>query len=246
MAIFNGVKVGAHFNGVKVGGYLNGQKVFGDSEINYIKDGLTIWLDALNNTGSGHNNSATAWTDLISNTQIPIERAAWTDNALNGISGLSNSVQFAAPVLPALDDFTIEMISNVTSQAGNSSRYFGQGSTNRLMIQRAIAGHIQFSINNAVSNSMTASIVNLDIGYNIALSRESGIFKIYLNGQLAGTNSANLSFQIDQTPLFLFREYVGTTMRMYGRFNGFRAYSRALTDRELQNNFAVDSAKYLI
>lgn len=61
----------------------------------YVTDGLVLYYDAINNTGSGHSSSTTTWKDLSGNgNDGTVTGGTWTGNTLNfSISNNSNGVK---------------------------------------------------------------------------------------------------------------------------------------------------------
>lgn len=91
----------------------------------YIKDGLIVWYDGINNTGNGHDNSSTTWKNLASNkyTGILGGGVTWNQDSLtfDGATGWVSLGELN------LEEFTLEaniIYNNVTTDAmyiiGNS------------------------------------------------------------------------------------------------------------------------------
>ncbi len=54
------------------------------TEKTYIKNGLILYLDGINNTGSGHSNTSTIWKDLSGNNNNgTITGATWKSTGLS-------------------------------------------------------------------------------------------------------------------------------------------------------------------
>lgn len=87
-----------------------------DEKLNYAKNGLVIWYDAIDNTRAGHDNNATKWENLseegakydanLMNFNFN-DNSGWTDNSII-LDGINDWIQMS--YINFGNDFTIEIV----------------------------------------------------------------------------------------------------------------------------------------
>lgn len=229
----------------------------------YIKDGLILHYDAINNTGAGHSNNTTTWKDLS---------GSGNDGKLYNIGGTSTSGwESDGLVLDGIDDYvtaditstpdvTIEVVAKVKKEMKES--YCGIAGWQhwttdipRIGIHRTGEKFTFFSTDNKESNG---SRIDYDISYEIincvtlVSSASEKKFTNFINGiktgELSNANVATLPTQ----HLFGIGDYANGNHEYVGArpLNGIiynvRVYNRALTDEEILKNHEIDKQRYQI
>lgn len=209
----------------------------------YVTDGLLLYYDALNNTGTGHSNSATTWKDLSGNgNDGVITGGTWENNSLKfTTSNKNNGVKTA-------DNFPIDFsntfdITFKLSDVSSVETLFGARTTttNGFML-------FNYNTNNALTLDTKGSSTRVVLGdrlvenktYNVTVTFSGTTVKLYVNGQLAKTTSftdASINF-----PLTIFT--AGTRSNSLGDIYSVRVYDRALGDGEVMQNYNLDKARY--
>lgn len=221
------------------------EKVIAPSSI--ATQGLVIYYDALDNTGSGHDDNATSWADKSGNgNNGAISNGAWGADYLqfNGSSTWVNCGQrnFGVVTVEALVSFSTLASSAYADEVCSNFESGGYGLTNHngKYCFTAYVGGYQFV---DAMTSATNTWVHL-----------TGVFdgsslKIYVNGVLSGTLSAagSIGTPGSNTVLALGGNPSGSSVtgdRFTGKMRMFRLYNRALTGEEVAENYAHDHNYY--
>ena len=211
----------------------------------YVTDGLVIMLDGINNTGSGHDSTATTWKDLAGNydVDVPSGNATWDTDGL--IFSGSQNRQVKCATTPGESAATIEIvlepgIGGDSAQviagfesygSGSSSRefnYYGDGTVN--CVGTSTAAYV----NPAGSVSAIRTMVG-------TYTTGATIGKFFVNGTQATTTGSSHSIQKKDNILYLGNAYgSNTTNCFHGKIMALRYYSRVLTDEEIAQNHTAD------
>jgi hypothetical protein len=177
-----------------------------------------------NGTNGGNNNSI---TDSSSNNFTITKNGTPTLANLTPFAGSGGSIYFdGGSALTTLNftwssgDFTIEMwvnfntINNVYGVFSPNNQYiFDTGSGNMTRIQ-VIGGSLQFYINGTLIISYTLNPV-VGVWYHIAVSRQSNIVRMFVNGTFIGTSVT--SSETPSTGIIR----IGNTLFNGGAYNAF-------------------------
>ncbi|MBR0490631.1 MAG: hypothetical protein IJJ82_01100 [Clostridia bacterium] len=212
----------------------------------YIKDGMQVWYDGINNTGSGHSNSTTTWYDLSGNNNhatiyniatTPTADSGWHSNylALDGVDDFASKTD----ILVDGANGTIEMIAK-----WNSGLYLfrSDASGNRTYITGKVttkgnpAVPIVFVTNNfhnlssRVLKYYTEKETSYTMNYyNMVASGEPQIYQTTNNGNYISIGSF-LAHKWEQ----------GSKMQVFA----VRVYNRGLSEAEIHHNYILDKARY--
>lgn len=209
------------------------------NSLSYVKDGLILHLDGIDNTRSGHNANATAWEDLSGNNY---------DVTANG------SVTFADDhvVIPSgsyfLGDTSIQsnavssveiVLSAENSQSIVLSGYDNTDKRKYVFIQN---GKIAF---NGMQNKPA---LGAEISTNTKYSFSGyGLYEdavIYRNGILQTLADIRDYWQFTGGyPLRISGRY-GNSMLFKGSIYSVRIYNRTLSAQEIAKNYAVDKQRF--
>lgn len=215
----------------------------------YVSDGLVLHYDAINNTGSGHNSSATTWTDLSGNgndgtlsTAPNTSNFYWEDNSIT-ISGYSSgSLKYYVDTPLNLTGHERTYIYTVNAQnlTGTIWGETDDSNTNGLF-------NYQSFISNRGNSTSGDNRYNYTFAksgiYNYAVSVSSSQIKFYANGELVTTMNNTVGLNCSNPLRLLAARYSSqnaTNLKMYN----FMAYNRALSEAEIQQNYNVAKTMY--
>lgn len=226
----------------------------------YIKDGLILHLDAINNTGSGHSNTTTTWKDLSGNgndgTLYNIENSStsgWQEDGLR-LDGIDDYVSLDPAKLTNLQQGTVIVdfeLYDWNPDQQYDTIFFKGNETNW------VYNHIQISenlysasnINTTISNntqSTTASLlipVSLNTYKQVALRWDGNQISNLDNGVLNQSITSALYPADDSTVCYLGRGY-NEERYCNCKIKSLKIYNRALTDEEIAHNYRIDKTKY--
>lgn len=217
-----------------------------NSQQGYVKDGLELWLDGIDNTRAGHSTTTAVWEDLSGHGRD------WTLNS--GIVINENNI--------AKSNSSILYIASI-----NSPNFFGSelysGHTVEIVVKPLTTGDGCFFISNAEAkkglmqfsgyvltgadvysqfdfeNSASDAVAQYSIVYGLSLS-DSYAYKNSIlqdkrhNSYISGPNGHS----------YLGGRSGGSVM--YCAIHSFRVYSRPLTAEEVAHNYAIDKARFNI
>ena len=220
-------------------------KRFGEEpEISYVKDGLILHYDAINNTGNGHSNTTTTWTDLSGNgSDATVTGGMWSDNYVrfttsnnsNGIKTKSNfPINFSSKTFNIVFNLsqvsTVEALFGARTSTSNGFMLFNYNVDNAFELD-TIGGQTRVKLGNRLSANRN---------YNLTVTFDNGIVKLYIDGALISTTSyttGTINF-----PLTVFT--AGTRSNSLGNVYSVKVYDRALTEDEVLQNYNMDKVTY--
>ena len=215
-------------------------------EDNYVTSGLKLLLDGRNNTGSGHNSSATTWNDLSGNSNNgTLINTTWNDNYLS-FNG-SNTGVMTKHISSSY--YTLEAIVKINEiQSGEKD----------ILVEYQAGGmgidvtdgypRIQGYINGSYVNYKSSTLLETNKIYSITGSYDGSSLKLYVNGVLDGSNSVSGTigtptsgtvFALGCNPSA--SQACEGTQYLNGNIYSARVYNRALTYDEIRHNYAVDA-----
>ena len=220
------------------------------TEKTYVKNGLILHLDGINNTGSGHSNTSTIWKDLSGNNNNgTVTGATWESTGLS-FDGIDDWVSIKELNYP---EVSLEVVFEDNSIPGNSHYYMfcnleqggyglGNNGNNGLVGQVYINNGYQYlSIDNfdsTIKNTLTIT----------SNGKES---KLYLNGNLEKSiivENGIIGYPINNTIMALGTNPEGSTNIKAESYKGnifsARMYNRVLTEQEIKNNYEIDKSRF--
>lgn len=205
-----------------------------------VLDGLVLWYDGTNNTGSGHSNSPSNWYDLSGNgNHGTLTSITWDDTAavFNG----TTSKVVTPYKLPSTSDFTVEVTFVIATLTG---------SWQTVISQYASVNHYRLRINpsnrlaiNTENSSQFGTTLSANTKYNVCAVRSGGNDNAYLDNVLDITKATAM---IEQTNTLIVgaQSATSTSGGLNGKIMSVRVYNRALTEEERAHNYAYDIARY--
>jgi len=231
----------------------------------YARDELLLHLDGENNTKIGHSNTTTIWADLSGNGYdlelmnfALTEQSGWTSNGLV-LDGTDDGVYIGDKLKGLLkDDFTLEAVIifkgdttrdvilgnyDLSTNIGTISIERGMGAQSK-----QLKGRIWYN-NASIDTITTNDIYSLNTNMNIyfILDKSSCEFSFGTNGDFKETVKNEL-FSGDQEFL---NAWIGRDNRtgescLNGTIYSIRIYNRALTEKEIKNNYEIDRYRFNI
>lgn len=215
-----------------------------ETEPDYVKDGLLLHYDAINNTGNGHSNTTTTWTDLSGNeNDATVTGGTWSDNYVRfTTSNSSNGIKTKSNFPINFSSKTFNIVFNL-SRESSVEALFGARTTisNGFMM-------FNYNVDNAFEVDTIGSQTRVKLGerlsvnrnYNLTVTFDNGTVKLYIDGTLISTTSyttGTINF-----PLTVFT--AGTRSNSLGNVYSVKVYDRALTEEEVLQNYNMDKLTY--
>lgn len=209
----------------------------------YVDNGLIIHLDAENNTGTGHSNTITTWTDLSENRNdfsiYGTDTTSWKDNYLY-LDGVDDYVSKTNITVDGKNG-TVEMIAKFIS---GTYMFRSDASSYRTYIKPSI-----------VTKGSSSTVVTFnkpeDYQENVA-SRvltyyTNSLNESFVNAYFNNNKSEEVSFSgTDDGSYISLGSFYATSANQSASMNlyGVRIYDRALTDEEIAINYEIDKHRF--
>lgn len=216
----------------------------------YIKEGLIVHYDGINNTGSGHSNTATKWKDLSENnndgTLQGFETVTWGNSGLN-FNGTTNFVNTALnPKQELGGNFTISTSINMTEVNNYRDVWGYHGGFAGIVLQcEGDALDAAYGNGSAWQTNMTiktSEILNKTVTVTI-LYEQGKKTTTYINGNKIG--EAAVTGDIAHTEIFWVGKGFEAPERYFkGSINNVLIYNRVLTESEIIYNYNIDSSRF--
>lgn len=234
----------------------------------YIKNGLILHYDAIDNTGDGHDNNATTWKDLSNSSNDGIVTgASFNSNYLN-FDGVDDFVRTTTEVdYKSSKEVTVEILdingslleNSNTAILMESSSNFNSNSTGYVITtnEGGIEHNLRFAfrptsgynLKQTDENEITNEKINL---YSFILNTSAtynDFIKIYKNGELIEINSVGAhTADISDIELINYIVYIGSRNGASAftkmKLGNFKVYNRELTQNEIQHNYEVNQQRF--
>ena len=239
---------GLAINGQEIKGIANNGRIIYE-KLEYIQNGLLLHLDSINNTGNGHSNTATIWTDISGNGNNGTLHGGLTWNSDNlSFDGVNGSYVSTPLVLSALgNQFTITTRVFMRSfnnyrgiggnHAGSPGLVFGQWEDDQLI----------FAVHPNPSVSVPKSTINLNQYNQFTLRVNNTKVEVFINGEKRYEKTGSAFTTMASNLMMLVGcALISTGRYLLGQMNNFMVYNRALTDSEIKNNFDTDENRFSI
>ena len=189
---------------------------------------------------------ATAWDSTYHGWNgTTVNSPAWTTgklgNAISLASGSSQYLTIPSGMVSGLSDFTFSTWVNLNSLNTWARIFdFGMGTTNYMMLTTSSgAGKMRYEIvNGGVSQQVNSSTIVTGTGAwtHVAVTLSGSVGTLYINGTVAGTNSAMTLTPSDlgnTTQNWIGRSQWSADPYLNGLVDDFRIYTRALSASEI-------------
>ncbi len=207
----------------------------------YITDNMTLWLDGIFNTATGHDASATTWTNLIDNTQLTnVGITVGSDGMVfDGTAG-HGFIIGDTPSSPSTIEVVLEVTNPATTQVILGA--FGNDNNGNVNVKSSNLLHRRGSSNGG--------------GHTLSTGLHTHTFVVgtaeYVDGVAVSTSSTTISMTV--TGAFVIGNALnsaGTGLTsgsgaypLNGTIKCIRFYSDALTAQEVASNFAIDATRF--
>ena len=220
----------------------------------YVKNGLILHLDGINNTGNGHSNTSTIWKDLSGNNNNgTVTGATWGNTGLS-FDGIDDWV----PIKELnYNQFTLEAVFEPKDVLNYEYQYIicnlevgGYG----IALNTGNKNLFGISYNTNIVDYellLSQNDINLNVKNTLTYTNDGKEHKLYLNGNLINSKvdeNRVLGFPNDNTIMALGTNPKGATNVGLESFNGTiysaRMYNRVLTEQEVKNNYEIDKSRF--
>lgn len=223
------------------------RSLIGSSTSQYIKDGLVLWLDGINNTRTGHNENATDWQDLSGNNIDGefIGDVTYNDNLYKVNTTISNlsyiKIDNQQILFSTFDDFSLQILFKTSQEANIAGAIEGD-------TQIDIWSKSQTEFNARLlgtrfpnSGSYTVDLSNL-ILFTATYNSKNQQLKYYLN-----------NLEVYQGAPSVAGSRFGLTIGMrtgaplknaLSEYSAVRYYSKELSFDEINSNYQIDKKRY--
>ena len=224
----------------------------------YVKNGLELLLDGIDNTGNGHSNTTTTWSDLSGNGKNGTLKnmtasSAWNEDSL--VFDENNAYVLIAPM--NYDKVTLELVMSEETINDEVESIFNNINTGGYRILKLANKKLAFDV-----------YITEEKAYKYPNRWETGYFKAEANTKysISGTyNGEKITNRVNSeydylniigtiktttkdTYMVIGGNPYGTSLQADEKFTGTiysaRMYSRALTDEEQSTNYLADKARY--
>lgn len=216
----------------------------------YLQDNLAFHLDASNNTGNGFDETATQWTDIVSNTKIDINGNAWgkdsahQDSYYLDVNGYIKLPKKVKEVLSS-DEWTVEFIVDSYPE----SLPDGKVSRNILSLEGESQESNNFSLYETADGlKLTAFNQTLDTtvkaigGVTNAVTFDGSKLAVYTQGveNASSVVADGTSLNLEGFDLI----FGAANGEFKANIRSVRVYNKALTGSELMRNSSADRNYY--
>lgn len=221
----------------------------------YVKNGLELLLDGIDNTGNGHSNTTTTWTDLSGNGKNGTLKnmtasSAWNEDSLV----LDGNNDYVLIDQMNYDNVTLEVVmsqeniknetENIMANLNSGGYYISKEENNKLTFGVYILDNYKMpnswnSTEYKAENNKKKSISGSYNGERVVNRINSGYEYLDITGTIKKPTN--------NTYMILGGNPNGTSLEFYpfaGSIYSARMYSRALTDEEQSTNYLADKARY--
>ena len=212
------------------------------ASVDYVSDGLIMYLDGICNTRNGHDTTATVWEDLIGNYDLTVSNYSsytWEDNHFIGLGngGYLNTGKTWKYFNSLNDDITIEIVTYIdcdkTSPLWRGLAGWHSGSDGTNFQNDQGGGRMQ------TLGELPVSEADNTIS-TVSYTRFNGSF---LNG-IWKTNNSNIPSGINSNQTVVFGNSYGQSRGWNDSIYCIRMYNRSLTPEEIAYNHNIDVERF--
>lgn len=214
----------------------------------YVENGLVCYLDGENNTGNGHDNTATLWKDLSGNgNDATLIATIWNENNVK----LDGSTSYGVIKEMNYENITIEAVAEYDAIENGEMNLISNEDNGGYAIQKSIASN-QNGVNVNIEGNYfyTKSTENITINkkYHLAGTYDNEKVNFFENLNKNETEKkGKITIPQSNTVMAIGGNPSGDNVNS-GFFNGkiyaIRIYNRALTDKEIKTNFEIDQYRF--
>ena len=240
------------------------------TEDDYVKDGLILLYDGINNTGNGHSTTTRIWKDLTGNGndgQISEDSFSYSGNGWkNGKGftfendiGINTANILQKTTFSNIDSFTVqvkgtfnkntvtttnEVYTRILSTFGNYTSVY-QGITGvDLTYSTADQDMTSFCSNGNIYSAYNTSLGTKQISsVNIVWDRNTKKLKYYVDNDKPIVVNITRFDNVALTKIGLDFNRIADNSGVYV-YNSIKVYNRALSEEEIKQNYLIDKARF--
>lgn len=221
----------------------------------YVQDGLVVFYDAINNTGSGHSNLTNIWKDLSGNgydaTHVGTEDISWNDDFYNFINPNTNYFETTTQIKLGTTERTVEIVCSIEDD--EVINLVGLGTLYNYNMNDIIyySKGINFNVygnqmNEGIDNTHKIGETNAtSITYKYNSTNNSYTTTYYSNSQTKTSTFYSLNTGASTLKIGI-GNYTEYNKNKQFKIKSLRIYNRALTEEEIQTNYQLDKSRYAI
>lgn len=226
----------------------------------YVQDGLVLHYDGINNTGDGHDATATIWKDLSGNGNDGelqnfdmSDESGWTSNGLV-LDGTDDGIYLADKMIDLYkDNATIEIVLNFTNSNNRDIIFGNYKQSNSVNIERGTSTgdyplRCRFYYNGGAVDYVTSNDiyeVNTDITIGYLFNKTDTSITFLKDGEIKESiSNSNFGEDYDYTSAWIGRDERGDSTSLQGSIYAIRIYNRLLTQEEIQQNYELDKERF--
>ena len=229
----------------------------------YVKDGLQLWLDGIDNTRHGHDATATGWEDISGNNydfvpyttgNLPtINADHYTDFAEDTFLKCANST--LASMSNATTKGTLEAVFSITSGTGQVIGFKNAAGVIQPLSKMIVLSSSRLIMAGSYNNSsdpryrttenISVDVLSVSIAYNGSLSNMIPKY----NGVAVGVEKQTTAWGNNGGDVYVGARVSSANTNRYhysGNIYCIRYYNRVLTAEEQAHNLAIDKARFNI
>lgn len=226
---------------------MNRRSLLGISSAEYIKDGLTLWYDGIQNTRQGHNPNAITWEDLSGNNIDGefVGDVTYKDNLYKVNTTISNrsyiKVDNQQIRFSAVNDFSLQILFKTSQIANIAGTIEGDTQVEIWCNSQTEFNARLLGIRFPSSGSYTVDVSNL-ILFTATYNSKNRQLKYYLDDLevYQGTVSAAES----RYGLTIGARIGGSPKNALSEYSAVRYYSKELSFDEVILNYQTDKKRY--
>lgn len=223
----------------------------------YVTAGLIAYWDGIDNTGNGHDSSATTWKDLVGNYDLTKQGASgtssWDDDALvltgNSVQGYSGSSIWTRPTNATIE-IVLKPTASITQMVGTFDRSDNKITGISYYDARRFALYSDNSVGFVGKSGKTytnpeSSITG--IRKMAATYSDFTVQKAFVNNTAVSLGNTTHSFTFNGDPQIRIgvESFTGSSSYPFtGKIYAIRVYNRVLTDAEITQNFNYDNTRF--
>ena len=227
------------------------------THLSYVSSGLVLNYDGIDNTSTGHSNSASTWYNKVGNGyNATLYNTTWNNNALV-LNGTTSYGVFSNPVFNGIGNVsncTIEIVLDFASSKHGAALDFGSkinGYSAYLTIWNSGGNTASIVLTGGTNYSKSSSLsYELNKKYQISYGIGSTEGFVYNNGTFSTKAGADPSILVGwgSSNGNIGRAVEASNSSVYYYFGGkiyaLRIYNRVLSEDEIYANYKVDKARY--
>lgn len=214
----------------------------------YVRNGLTMQLDAIENValGAAHDAETNVWHDLSGNGRdwaINLDRSEWLESGLHlrGIGAVGVPTD-DAPAFTSKDVVTVELVYANEVEKNADTLVFSPGIGVRAYFYTDKSGRFGYFSSPYTGNYVARGVANrFSVTYGIT---KENVDKMFVNGAVRLNEGMDTYWDVSESRLIGGRESVSSPLAAQGKLMTIRVYNRVLTRDERIFNAKLDGLRF--